>query len=102
MQVSTPASRTSAMARRRCAFEGHEGSKVRRTSSSSVVTVMLTRTRPPFSSILRKRSQSRTTSGLRVCTTSFGWWRSASTCSSRRVSWSLRSTGWYGSVTLLM
>ena len=45
--VNPPAACTSAMARSRWAFDGQNGSNVRRTSSSSVVTVMFTCTRPP-------------------------------------------------------
>ena len=47
MQESTPSACTSEMARSRTALEGQNGSKARLTSSSSVVTVMLTCTRPP-------------------------------------------------------
>ena len=51
---------------------GNQGSKVILTSSSSVVTVMLTWTRPRFRSISRNRSASRRARGLRVWTTSLG------------------------------
>ena len=42
MHVSTPAAWTSPIALMRTALEGQNGSKVRRTSSSSVVTVIFT------------------------------------------------------------
>ena len=71
------ASWTSRMARGRAALDGQPGSKVFRTSSSSVVTVMLTCTWSPRSTISRKTSRSRVTRGLRVCTTSLGRWWSA-------------------------
>ena len=84
MQDWMPAVWICRMAFSRAGLEGHPGSKVFRTSSSSVVTVMLTWTRPPLCSISWKSGMSRVTSGLRVCTTSLGLWWLASF---PRISW---------------
>ena len=66
MHASIPSALTAEIASNRSLFAGQNGSKVLRISSSSVVTVIFTCTRPPFSTISRNKSQSRTMSGLRV------------------------------------
>ena len=72
MQESMPAACTSAMERSRTTLDGQNGSNARPVLVVGRHRHVHLHPDPPRSSILRKRSQSRATSGLRVWTTSFG------------------------------
>ncbi len=94
--TGTPARASCSTACSRRAGAGARGSITRASAPSSVVTEIHTRTSLRLA-MSRRMSRSRTTPADLVTMLS-GWLNRSSTPSTARVSFSVRSTGWYGSV----